>query len=69
MLLTFGADVHVSVVPPRALLCLRPGVRLTSLSGSSKSIFKRSMALTMAMMDWMVLLYTTALYCLHSSSE
>lgn len=44
-------------------------VNLTALAGFPKSIFKRPMALMIAMMDWIVLLKTTTLYCLHSSSE
>lgn len=42
---------------------------LTARAASPKSIFSLPIARMMAMMDWMVLLYTTTLYCLHSSSE
>ena len=45
------------------------GVWHTARTASPKSIFNHPMALMMAIMDWMVLLYTTTLYCLHSSSE
>lgn len=40
---------------------------LTSLSGSPKSMCKVAIARIMATNDWIVLLYTTGLYCLLSS--
>lgn len=52
-----------------SFLCESVQVELTDRAAPPNSIFNRPMALMMAMMDWMVLLYTTNLYCLHSSSE
>jgi hypothetical protein len=42
---------------------------LTVLSGWPKSIFSCPIALIMAIIDCIVLLYTTGLYCRHSSCE
>lgn len=46
-----------------------PRLVLTARAASANSISSRSMALTMIIKDWVVLLYTTALNWWHSSSE